>query len=292
MAVTPAMCEGSGLVEFAARYPRRYFDVGIAEQHAVTFAAGMACDGLKPVVAIYSTFLQRAYDQLLHDVALQNLDVTFAVDRAGQVGADGATHAGSFDLSYARCIPNIAIMAPADEAECRLMLQTAYDHPGPALVRYPRGAGIGAEVPTGLGALPWGRAELVRQGGEVALLVFGTLLDRAREVGERLGATVVNMRFVKPLDLEMVARLAGQHRLLVTLEENVVQGGAGSAVNEALHQAGFAANVLNLGLPDSFIEQGTQAEQLQEAGLSAEQIEARVRAALAALGSGTHAVHA
>ena len=271
MAITPAMCEGSGLVEFAARFPTRYFDVGIAEQHAVTFAAGMACDGLKPVVAIYSTFLQRAYDQLLHDVALQKLDVTFAVDRAGQVGADGATHAGSFDLSYARCVPNLAIMAPADEAECRLMLQTAYQHPGPALVRYPRGAGIGAEVAAGLGVLPWGRAQVVRQGGEVAMLVFGTLLERAREVGERLGATVVNMRFVKPLDVEMVTRLAGEHRLLVTIEENVVHGGAGSAVNEALHATGFAANVLNLGLPDAFIEQATQAEQLELAGLSAAQ---------------------
>ncbi|MGB5641132.1 MAG: 1-deoxy-D-xylulose-5-phosphate synthase, partial [Sedimenticolaceae bacterium] len=235
MAVTPAMCEGSGLVDFAGRFPRRHFDVGIAEQHAVTFAAGMACDGLKPVVAIYSTFLQRAYDQLLHDVALQNLDVTFAVDRAGQVGADGATHAGSFDISFARCIPNMAILAPADEAECRLMLQTAYEHPGPALVRYPRGAGVGAEVGAGFETLPWGRAELVRQGGDVALLVFGTLLDSASEVADRLGASLVNMRFVKPLDLEMVLRMAAEHRLLVTLEENVVQGGAGSAVNEALH---------------------------------------------------------
>ncbi|MGB5570823.1 MAG: 1-deoxy-D-xylulose-5-phosphate synthase, partial [Sedimenticolaceae bacterium] len=247
MAVTPAMCEGSGLVDFAGRFPRRHFDVGIAEQHAVTFAAGMACDGLKPVVAIYSTFLQRAYDQLLHDVALQNLDVTFAVDRAGQVGADGATHAGSFDISFARCIPNMAILAPADEAECRLMLQTAYEHPGPALVRYPRGAGVGAEVGAGFETLPWGRAELVRQGGDVALLVFGTLLDSASEVADRLGASLVNMRFVKPLDLEMVLRMAAEHRLLVTLEENVVQGGAGSAVNEALHDGGIAAHVLNLG---------------------------------------------
>ena len=291
-AVTPAMCEGSGLIEFAARFPDRYFDVGIAEQHAVTFAAGMACDGLKPVVAIYSTFLQRAYDQMLHDVALQNLDVTFAVDRAGQVGADGATHSGSFDLSYARCIPNMAILAPADEAECRLMLQTAYEHAGPALVRYPRGAGIGAEVGSGFETLPWGRAEIVRQGGDVALLAFGVLLESARQVGERLGATVANMRFVKPLDESMVRQLAGNHRLLVTLEENMVQGGAGSAVNEVLHAAGIAANVLNLGLPDAFIEQGTQAEQLEMAGLSTAQIEARVRAALASIGKGSAAARA
>ena len=283
MAVTPAMCEGSGLVAFAARFPRRYFDVGIAEQHAVTFAAGMACDGLKPVVAIYSTFLQRAYDQLLHDVALQNLDVTFAVDRAGQVGADGATHAGSFDLSYARCIPNMAILAPADERECRLMLQTAFEHPGPALVRYPRGTGAGAEPGEGLDILAWAKGDVVRQGGGVALLVFGTLLQAARPVAEALDATLVNMRFVKPMDEALVLDLAARHRLLVTLEENVVQGGAGSAVNELLHAAGIVASVLNLGLPDRFIEQGTQAEQLQMAGLSPTQIEQRIGAALAAL---------
>ncbi len=278
--VTPAMCEGSGLVAFSQRFPQRYFDVGIAEQHAVTFAAGMACDGLKPVVAIYSTFLQRAYDQLLHDVALQNLDVTFAVDRAGPVGADGATHAGSFDLSYARSIPNVAILAPADEAECRRMLQTAFEHRGPALVRYPRGAGIGAAVGDDFETVPWGRAERVIEGGEVALLVFGTLLGAARLVAERLGATLVNMRFVKPLDADMILALAGEHRLLVTLEENVVFGGAGSAVNELLQAAGVATHILNLGLPDRFIEQGTQAEQLEIAGLSAEQIEGRIRQAL------------
>ena len=283
VAVTPAMCEGSGLVEFAERFPQRYFDVGIAEQHAVTFAAGMACEGLKPVVAIYSTFLQRAYDQLLHDVALQNLDVTFAVDRAGQVGADGATHAGSFDISYVRCVPNMAILTPSDEAECRLMLETAYQHSGPALVRYPRGSGAGAEVGTGLETLPWGRAEVVRQGSGIAILVFGTLLEPARKVAERLDATLVNMRFVKPLDEATVMQLAGRHALLVTLEENVVQGGAGSAVNESLHAAGVAAEVLNLGLPDAFIEQGSQAEQLEIAGLSAPQIEQRVRAAYAGL---------
>jgi 1-deoxy-D-xylulose-5-phosphate synthase len=285
MAVTPAMCEGSGLVNFAARFPERYFDVGIAEQHAVTFAAGMACEGLKPVVAIYSTFLQRAYDQLLHDVALQNLDVTFAVDRAGQVGADGATHAGSFDISYARCIPNMAILAPSDEAECRLMLQTAYRHTGPALVRYPRGVGIGAEPGVGFETLPWGRAEVVRVGKGVAMLVFGTLLESAREVAEQIDATLVNMRFVKPLDEEMVLRLANGHVLLVTLEENMVQGGAGSAVNESLHAAGVAVNVLNLGLPDEFIEQGTQAEQLEMAGLSTERIRARIQAAVGRLES-------
>ena len=291
-AVTPAMCEGSGLVAFAERFPGRYFDVGIAEQHAVTFAAGMACDGLKPVVAIYSTFLQRAYDQLVHDVALQDLDVTFAVDRAGQVGADGATHAGSFDLSYARCIPNMAILAPSDEAECRAMLHTAYVHQGPALVRYPRGAGIGAEVGSELETLPWGRADVVRRGRGIAILVFGTLLDAGRQVAEKLGATLVNMRFVKPLDEEAVLKLAADHRLLVTLEENVVQGGAGSAVNETLHAAGMTVNVLNLGLPDAFIEQGTQAEQLEVAGLSPAQIEDRIRAALVDLDDDSRAVRA
>lgn len=292
MAVTPAMCEGSGLVKLAKRFPERYFDVGIAEQHAVTFSAGMACENLKPVVAIYSTFLQRAYDQMLHDVALQNLDVTFAVDRAGQVGADGATHAGIFDLSYARCIPNMAILAPADEAECRLMLQTAYDHPGPALVRYPRGVGVGAEVGDGFDTLPWGCAEIVRHGRGVAILAFGTLLQSARRVGDRLDATVVNMRFVKPLDQELVLQMACDHELLVTLEENVVQGGAGSAVNEALHAAGIAANVLNLGLPDVFIEHATQAEQLEIAGLSPQQIESRVRAALVKQSGGSQAAQA
>lgn len=287
VAVTPAMCEGSGLVDFAQRFPQRYFDVGIAEQHAVTFSAGMACDGLKPVVAIYSTFLQRAYDQMLHDVALQNLDVTFAVDRAGQVGADGATHAGSFDLSYARCIPNMAILAPADECECREMLQTAYEHPGPALVRYPRGTGTGAVVRDDLSTLPWGRAKRVRQGRGIALLAFGTLLESATAVGEALDATVVNMRFVKPLDLECVLGLAEEHRLLVTLEENVVLGGAGSGVNEALAEAGRTVRVVNFGLPDRFIEQGTQTEQLAEAGLLPAQIEQRVREVWATIEPGS-----
>jgi len=267
VAITPAMCAGSGMVAYAERFPDRYYDVGIAEQHAVTFAAGLACDGVKPVVAIYSTFLQRAYDQLIHDVALQNLDVTFAVDRAGQVGADGATHAGSFDLSYARCIPNMVVMAPADENECRQLLQTAYQHPGPALVRYPRGAGCGAAVADTLETLPLGKAEIRRQGREVALLAFGSLLDTALQVAEEIDATVVNMRFVKPLDEALVQEMADSHRLLVTLEENVVQGGAGSAVNEYLAAIRHSVRTINLGLPDHFIEHATPAEQLHEAGL-------------------------
>ncbi|MEJ2576278.1 MAG: 1-deoxy-D-xylulose-5-phosphate synthase [Gammaproteobacteria bacterium] len=281
VAITPAMCEGSGLVRFAAEFPERYFDVGIAEQHAVTLAAGMACDGLKPVVAIYSTFLQRAYDQLIHDVALQGLDVTFAVDRAGEVGADGATHAGSFDLSFARCVPNLAVLAPADEAECRRMLQAAYLHQGPALVRYPRGQGPGAEPTEALETLPWGKGELLRQGKGVALLSFGTLLATAREAAAALDASLVNMRFVKPLDTGLVERLAGDHDLLVTLEENVVAGGAGSAVAEHLATAGINVRLLHLGLPDRFIEQATQAEQLEEAGLAPEQVIERIRRALA-----------
>ena len=281
IAITPAMCEGSGLVRFAADFPARYFDVGIAEQHAVTLAAGMACDGLKPVVAIYSTFLQRGYDQLIHDVALQNLDVTFAVDRAGEVGADGATHAGSFDLSYARCIPNLAVLAPADEAECRRMLQTAYEHPGPALVRYPRGQGPGILPEAGLDTLPWGRGELRRQGRGVALLAFGTLVATAQAVAEELDASLANMRFVKPLDDELVRRLATTHALLVTMEENVVAGGAGAAVNECLAAAGLVVPVLNLGLPDCFIEQASQTEQLAAAGLDAASVLRRIRDALA-----------
>jgi 1-deoxy-D-xylulose-5-phosphate synthase len=271
-AITPAMCDGSGLVAFAKRYPERYHDVGIAEQHAVTFAAGLACEGCKPVVAIYSTFLQRAYDQLIHDVALQNLDVTFAVDRAGEVGADGATHAGSFDLSYARCIPNLAILAPADEAECRALLQTAYLHTGPALVRYPRGNGPGTKPMDNLPELPWGQAEVRREGIGVAILSFGALLDRALTLGDQLQATVANMRFIKPLDEALINRLAASHTVLVTIEENVVAGGAGSAVNEVLLAQGYEGRVLNFGLPDQFIEQGTQDEQLAEAGLGVEQL--------------------
>ncbi len=277
MAITPAMCEGSGLVAFAERFPERYHDVGIAEQHAVTFAAGLACEQIKPVVAIYSTFLQRAYDQLVHDVALQNLDVTFAVDRAGEVGADGATHAGIFDLSFARCVPNLAVLAPADEAECRALLQTAWEHPGPALVRYPRGTGIGSEPAADLPILPWGRGEIRREGRDIAILSFGTLIDRALALGEALDASVANMRFVKPLDEELIRDLARRHRFLVTLEENVVAGGAGAGVSEYLAAAGIDIPMLHFGLPDRWIEQGTQAEQLAEAGLTVEQMLEAVR---------------
>lgn len=267
VAITPAMCEGSGLVEFARHFPKRYFDVGIAEQHALTFAAGLACEGLKPVVAIYSTFLQRAYDQLIHDVVLQNLDVTLAVDRAGLVGADGATHAGSFDLSYGRSLPNLAIMAPGDEHECAALLQTAYEYPGPAMVRYPRGVGPGVTVAPKIKPLPFGRGEIRREGRCIALLVFGSLLSTAAQVAERLDATLVNMRFVKPLDEALIRDLAKRHQLLVTLEENALAGGAGSAVNEYLNQLGNSTQVLNLGLPDRFQEQASHGEQLAEAGL-------------------------
>ncbi len=282
VAITPAMCSGSGMVAYAKRFPDRYYDVGIAEQHAVTFAAGLACDGVKPVVAIYSTFLQRAYDQLIHDVALQNLDVTFAVDRAGQVGADGATHAGSFDLSYARCIPNLVVMAPSDENECRKLLHTAYQYEGPALVRYPRGAGCGARIDEALETLPLGEGEIRRQGRRVALLAFGSLLDTALQVAEEVDATVANMRFVKPLDETLVRRLADSHELLVTLEENVLKGGAGSAVNEYLAADRQRVRTINLGLPDHFIEHATPAEQLREAGLDRESILAVIQRALAA----------
>jgi 1-deoxy-D-xylulose-5-phosphate synthase len=281
--ITPAMCEGSGLTAFAKRFPDRYFDVGIAEQHAVTLAAGMACDGLKPVVAIYSTFLQRAYDQLIHDVCLQNLDVTFAVDRAGLVGADGATHAGSFDLSYGRPIPNLLILAPSDENECRRMLRTAYEHPGPALVRYPRGGGPGAEIDPDAPALPIGRGLRVREGHDVALLAFGSLVGPALAAGDRLDATVADMRFVKPLDRDLIQDLARSHALLVTLEENAVAGGAGSAVAELLAEDGLSVAILHLGLPDGFIDHAEHAAQLQACGLDAEGIEARVRERLAAL---------
>jgi 1-deoxy-D-xylulose-5-phosphate synthase len=280
MAITPAMCEGSGMVEFSKRFPSRYFDVGIAEQHALTFAAGMACEGLKPVVAIYSTFLQRAYDQLIHDVALQNLDVTLAVDRAGLVGADGATHAGCFDLSYARTLPNMVVMAPADENECRQMLQTAYEHPGPALVRYPRGSGPGLAVDPTSKVLPLGRAELRREGRRVALLVFGNLYATAQQVAVDLDASLINMRFIKPLDEAMVLTMAERHDLLVTLEENSLQGGAGSAVSECLMRAGNPVRVLNLGLPDHFIEHASQQQQLREAGLDAAGISAAVKRVL------------
>ena len=280
VAITPAMCEGSGLVRFAETYADRYFDVGIAEQHAVTLAAGMACEGLKPVVAIYSTFLQRAYDQLIHDVALQNLDVTFAVDRAGLVGPDGATHAGSLDLSFARPLPHLIVMAPADENECRRMLQTAYEYPGPALVRYPRGTGPGVAVNPAAPTLAIGRGEIRRRGSRVALLSFGTTLELALAAAAQLGATVANMRFVKPLDEALVLELADTHELLVTVEENAVMGGAGSAVNELLAAAGRHLGILNHGLPDRFIEQGTQTEQREMAGLDLPHLLARINAVL------------
>lgn len=277
MGITPAMCEGSGLTKFAERFPDRYVDVGIAEQHALTLAAGMACEGIKPVVAIYSTFLQRGYDQLVHDICLQDLDVTLAVDRAGLVGADGATHAGSFDLSYCRCLPNMLIMAPSDENECRRMLQTAYEHPGPAMVRYPRGSGPGAVVQPQIQLLPIGEAELRREGRDVALLAFGTLLAPALEAAESLDASVVNMRFVKPLDEATVLEMARTHRLLVTLEENVVAGGAGSAVSELLGARGVEVRCLHLGLPDRYLDQATQQEQLAACGLDVPGIEIAVR---------------
>jgi 1-deoxy-D-xylulose-5-phosphate synthase len=261
------MREGSGLVKFSERFPGRYHDVGIAEQHAVTLAAGMACEGLKPVVAIYSSFLQRAYDQLIHDVALQNLPVLFAIDRAGLVGADGPTHAGSFDLSYMRCIPNMLIMVPADENECRQMLFTGFQHDGPAAVRYPRGQGPGHEIENTMTALEIGKAELCRQGQSVAILAFGSMLSPALQAGEQLDATVANMRFVKPLDTQLLKQLAEQHELLVTVEENAVQGGAGSAVNEFLQQQQVSCDVINLGLPDRFVEHGSTAQLLAECGL-------------------------
>jgi len=280
VAITPAMCEGSGLVDFSRRFPDRYYDVGIAEQHAVTFAAGLACEGTKPVVAIYSTFLQRAYDQLIHDVALQNLDVTFAVDRAGQVGADGATHAGSFDLSFTRALPNMVIMAPSDEDECRQMLQTAYEYPGPAMVRYPRGSGPGVAVENQLTPLPMGEGVVRRQGRRVAFLAFGSMLARAMEAAEHIDATAANMRFVKPLDEALIVRLADGHDLLVTLEENVLLGGAGSAVGEFLNKVQHSVKVLNLGLPDHFIEQASVEQQLQEARLDLDSILGAVSEAL------------
>ncbi len=281
VAITPAMREGSGMVRFSKQFPSRYFDVGIAEQHAVTFAAGLACEGVKPVVAIYSTFLQRGYDQLIHDVALQNLDVTFAVDRAGQVGADGATHAGSFDISFARIIPNMVIMTPTDERECRQMLQTGLLHHGPALIRYPRGTGPGVDAGKALDTLPIGKGEVRRRGSGVALLAFGSMLAPAAEVADKLGATLVNMRFVKPLDHDLVREIAEAHELIVTLEENVVAGGAGSAVNEFLSAEGYSGRTLNLGLPDHFIEHASPAQQLASAGLDVEGIMTAVTAALA-----------
>ncbi|MCW5653709.1 1-deoxy-D-xylulose-5-phosphate synthase [Hydrogenophaga sp.] len=281
--ITPAMREGSGMVEFERRFPARYFDVGIAEQHAVTFAAGLACEGLKPVVAIYSTFLQRAYDQLIHDVALQNLPVVFALDRAGLVGADGATHAGAYDIAFLRCIPNMAVACPADEAECRQLLSTAFAQNHPVAVRYPRGAGVGAAQPPGLEGLPYGRGELRRQGRGVAILAFGTLLYPALAAGEKLGASVANMRWAKPLDLDLLRELARTHEAIVTVEEGCIQGGAGSVVLEALQAEGVTLPVLQLGLPDEFIEHGDPAKLLALQGLDAQGIEASVRTRFGAL---------
>ncbi|MEE2799714.1 MAG: 1-deoxy-D-xylulose-5-phosphate synthase [Pseudomonadota bacterium] len=278
--ITPAMKEGSDLIAFSERFPRRYFDVAIAEQHAVTLAAGMACEGAKPVVAIYSTFLQRGYDQLIHDVAVQNLDVLFAIDRAGLVGEDGPTHAGSFDLSYLRCLPNMLIMAPADENETRQMLTTGYLHEGPAAVRYPRGTGPGVPIDPTLEPLPIGKGVLTRRGEKVAILCFGTLHQQASKAAEALNATVANMRFVKPLDTQLIAELSDSHELLVTVEENAVMGGAGSAVNEWLLAQGIKLPVLNLGLPDIYVEHAKPAEMLAECGLDAAGIEAAIRARL------------
>jgi len=276
--ITPAMREGSGLVAFEQRFPTRYFDVGIAEQHAVTFAAGLACEGQKPVVAIYSTFLQRGYDQMIHDVALQNLDVTFALDRAGLVGADGATHAGNYDIAFMRCIPNMVIATPSDENETRLLLTTCYRHNGPAAVRYPRGAGCGAAIDTGLSDVPLGRGVVRREGARIAILAFGTLLQPALVAGAALDATVVDMRFVKPIDAALIAELAGSHEAFVTIEDAAIMGGAGSAVCEALNAAQFVKPVLQLGLPDVFIDHGDQVALLSQQGLDAKGIEASIRA--------------
>jgi len=267
LGITPAMREGSGMVEFSQRFPKRYFDVAIAEQHAVTLAAGQACQGAKPIVAIYSTFLQRAYDQLVHDVAIQNLDVLFAIDRAGLVGPDGPTHAGNFDYSFLRCIPNILVMAPADENECRQMLTTGYNYEGPASVRYPRGKGPGTVVNTGFSALEIGKAEIRHQGGRIAILAWGSMVTPALEAGKQLGATVVNMRFIKPIDEDIILQMAKTHDVIVTIEENVLAGGAGSAINEFLQAQKILMPVLNIALPDEFVEQGTREELLTDCGL-------------------------
>jgi 1-deoxy-D-xylulose-5-phosphate synthase len=275
--ITPAMREGSGMVEFEHRFPKRYFDVGIAEQHAVTFAAGLAAEGLKPVVAIYSTFLQRAYDQLIHDVAIQNLPVVFALDRAGLVGADGATHAGAYDIPYLRCIPNISLACPADENECYQLLSTAFAQNSPVAVRYPRGNGAGVAVKPSLTGLPFGKGEIRKQGSKIAILAFGTMLQPALKAAESLGATVVNMRWVKPLDVELLVSVAKSHEALVTVEEGALMGGAGSAVLEALQAAGLVLPVLQLGLSDTFIQHGDVAKLLAMQGLDAAGIEASIR---------------
>jgi 1-deoxy-D-xylulose-5-phosphate synthase len=281
--ITPAMREGSGLVEFEKRFPKRYFDVGIAEQHSVTFAAGLATEGLKPVLAIYSTFLQRGYDQLIHDVAIQNLPVVFALDRAGLVGADGATHAGNYDIAYLRCIPNMSIACPADENECRQLLSSAFEQNHPVAVRYPRGAGVGVAVQPSLEGLPFGKGEIRLHGDSIALLAFGTLLYPAMAVADKLGLTAVNMRWAKPLDTELLLQVARNHAAIVTVEDAAVMGGAGSAVQEALHAAGVVLPVLSLGLPDLFIEHGDPAKLMSMHGLDAAGIEASIHLRFAGL---------
>lgn len=281
--ITPAMCEGSGMVKFSQQFPKRYHDVAIAEQHALTLAAGMACEGIKPVVAIYSTFLQRAYDQLIHDIALQNLDVTFGIDRAGLVGEDGPTHAGAYDFAFLRTIPNMVVMAPSDENECRQMLYTAYQHKGPAAVRYPRGTGTGAVIEKAMTGVSMGKGIVRRQGQDIAILSFGTRLAASLAAAEKLNATVADMRFVKPLDSELIRELATSHRLLVTVEEHALMGGAGSAVNEFIQADCLPVPVLNLGIPDAFIEHASPAEMLAECGLDSVGIEAAIRKRLSLL---------
>ena len=271
-AITPAMSDGSGLNKFSEKFPDRFFDVGIAEQHAITFAAGLACENYKPVIAIYSTFLQRAYDQLIHDVALQNIPMLFAVDRAGIVGQDGPTHSGSFDLSFLRCIPNIVIMAPSNENECRQMLFTGFKFNGISVVRYPRGEGPGAIVKSEMTAIPIGKAETIKKGKKVALLAFGNMLNEALKVADKIGATIVNMRFIKPLDIKLIRNLASSHKLLVTLEENAISGGAGSAVLEVISEYDLKCQTLRLGLPDKFVEQGSQEQLRKKYGLDASSI--------------------
>jgi 1-deoxy-D-xylulose-5-phosphate synthase len=283
VAITPAMCEGSGMLNFSELYEDRFYDVAIAEQHALTLAAGMACDGLKPVVAIYSTFLQRGYDQLIHDIALQNLDVTFGIDRAGLVGEDGPTHAGAFDLSFLRCIPNIIVMAPADENETRQLLHTGYLYPGPAAIRYPRGTGPGVEISQEMAPLEIGKGRICREGKGIAILSFGTVLAAALSAAESLDATVADMRFVKPLDMALIDALADDHQLLVTIEENAIAGGAGSAVTEYLNQQGRWMPVLQLGLPDLFIDHGKHAQLLKDIGLDADGILASIRQRMAVM---------
>ena len=281
--ITPAMREGSGMVEFSRRFPERYQDVAIAEQHAVTLAAGMACEGQKPVVAIYSTFLQRAYDQLIHDVAIQNLDVTFGIDRAGLVGEDGPTHAGAYDYSYLRCIPNMIVMAPADENECRQLLYTGYQYPGPAAIRYPRGKGPGADIVAEMTTLPLGKGRRIRTGKTAAILSFGTPLEACKGVAERLNLSLADMRFVKPLDHELITTLAQSHELIITVEENAVMGGAGSAVNEFLAANQLTLPVLNIGIPDEYVNHGSPTEMLANCGLDAAGIEQKVRQRLSEL---------